>query len=533
MVDESQKEQGKASDSSVAPEESSRTSEPRMPFDSAKMMLLFNASKALASTTDVDQLLKVIVEEVRTVLHCEGAGVLLYDEELDDFYWRIVQDKESFLSSTSDQIRIPKDRGVCGWVFNTGEPALVHDAASDPRLYRPVEDKSGFTTRTMVCVPLQTRDKRLGVLYALNKLDGSFTEEDVEIMVALAGSVALALENASYYESLVKSHHELERLNRVKNKMLNHLSHELKTPLAIVEASLRIMEKKLRTAGIDPVKYPFSRIIRNLERLKTIEKQVGHIVEEREYPQREVILSFMDYLPDFMEIREEEEPALREALEILRKKLEDTFPTKVEEMARVSVEAAFRVVEFRVNQMKQDRDLDIEFMPADPAVLKIQPQIMISVIGGLVRNAVENTPDQGKVIVKGEMIDSGYRITVHDYGVGIPESEQPNIFEGFYPIQETDMYSSGRRYGFNAGGTGTDLLKIKIFSQRFGFNVRFRSTRCSCIPTTRDLCPGDITKCAGCQTIEDCFANGGTEFVIDIPAELVESDPVELHTAAG
>lgn len=174
----------------------------RVFIDPAKMILLFNASKALASTTDLDQLLSIIVSEVQTVLGCEGAGVLLYDGERDDFYWRSVQDKESYLSSAREEIRIPRDRGVCGWVFNSGEPALVHDAANDPRLYREVEEKSGFTTRNMICVPLQTREKRQGVLYALNKVDGSFTDEDVEIMMALSSSVVLALEHAAYYESL-------------------------------------------------------------------------------------------------------------------------------------------------------------------------------------------------------------------------------------------------------------------------------------------------------------------------------------------
>jgi len=145
-------------------------------LDPAKMVLLLNASRALVSTRDVDQLLSVVNSEVRNVLDCEGAGVLLYDEEHDDFYWRSVQDDRSFLASAQDEIRIPKDKGVCGWVFQRGEPALVHDAANDPRLYRTVDEKSGFSTRNMVCVPLQTRERRLGVLYALNKTDGSFTE---------------------------------------------------------------------------------------------------------------------------------------------------------------------------------------------------------------------------------------------------------------------------------------------------------------------------------------------------------------------
>jgi signal transduction histidine kinase len=492
--------------------------------DPAKMVLLFNAARALASTRELDQLLSVIVSEVQQVLQCEGSGVLLYDPAKDDFYWRSVTDKESFLASAREEIRIPKDRGVCGWVFSRGEPALIHDAANDPRIYRGVEEKSGFTTRNMVCVPLQAREKPLGVLYALNKIDNSFSRDDVEILMALGNYVALALENASYYESLMDSHMELERLNRVKNRMLNHLSHELKTPLAVIEASLKIMERRLEKWGVSSVDFPLERIYRNLSRLQTIEKQVGHIVEERDYPEQEIILDFLFHLEDWIDITREEEPALLEALAALRNRIARAFPSKTQDTQGISVVTVFQAAEHRVHFMMGERVLDIAFELPDPALLMIQPHIMVSVIGGLVRNAVENTPDHGKIVVTGKGSAEGYTISVRDYGVGIPESEQCNIFEGFYPIRDIDLYTSGSRYAFNAGGTGTDLLKMKIFSERFGFKIRFWSRRCPCIPTTRDICPGDITTCTCVSGPEECYQNGGTEFIVTVPPDLMKPD---------
>jgi signal transduction histidine kinase len=492
--------------------------------DPAKLILLLNASKALASTTDLDQLLDVIVSEVQHVLGCGGAAVVVYDSTRDDFYWRTVQDKGGFLASAREEIRIPRDQGVAGWVFNTGRPALIHDGAEDPRIYKGVEEKSGLPPTNLVCVPMQTREKRLGVMYALNKIGGRFTNEDVEIMEALSSSVALALDNAAYYDSLLNSHRELERLNRVKNKMLHHLSHELVTPLAILEASLRLMEKRIQTHGLDMQGFPFERIYRNLNRLKIIERQVAHIVEEKDFAQRELLFGLLEGLEDFMAIQQEEDPNLQAAMTSLRRTLEDYLPRRVEETWRLSTRAAFQALEYRVRTMTRQRVLSVEFLPPDPAIIRIQPQIMMSVMGGLVRNAIENTPDHGKISVMGRNSESGYAITVRDYGVGIPKSEQLNIFEGFYPLQETEMYSSRSPYAFNAGGTGTDLLKIKVFSERFGFNIRFQSWRCSCVPTSRDVCPGDITKCPGCSRPEDCHQNGGTEFVVEIPPALVEAD---------
>jgi len=282
------------------------------------------------------------------------------------------------------------------------------------------------------------------------------------------------------------------------------------------------MERRVAAEGLALEKLPFERILRNLGRLKLIERQVGHIVDEKEYPGRKIIVDFFDQLRDLIDLQKEDEPELAQAMEAIKGKIRELFPERAEESAIAAISAVFQAAEQQVKRDSSHRTLDITFLPPDPAIIKIQPYILMSVLVGLIRNAVENTPDEGKIVVKGENTGGGYEITVLDCGVGIPESEQPNIFEGFYPVQATDLYSSGRRYGFNAGGTGTDLLKMKIFSERFGFKIRFKSRRCSCIPSARDVCPGKIKRCPCCGRIEDCYENGGTEFVVEIPPALVE-----------
>lgn len=499
-------------------------SQAKPPISPEKITLLYNAARALASTTSLDHLLAIVSTEVQKALGCEGVGVVLYDPERDDFYWRSVQDRDRLLSSAKEEIRIPKDKGVGGWVFETGKPALVHDAAKDPRLFRQVETRSGFTTKNMICVPLEASERRLGVLYALNKIKASFTEEDVEILLALAGNVALALENATFYDELKKAYEELARLNHVKNKMLHHLSHELKTPVAVSEATLGIIKRKLERIGVQVEELPFERLARSLERLKTIEKQVSHIVERKDYGEGRIMVDFLENLKDFAELQQDEYPRFKEAIELLKSKIFESFPSEKGAVGAISSEAIFQAAEFRVRRMTEDRDLVIDFQKPDKAVLHIQPQILMSILIGLTRNAIENTPDQGKVIVSGNFDNGGYLITVKDYGIGIPETEKINIFEGFYHMQETDMYSSGRRYAFNAGGTGVDLLKIKIFAERFGFRVGFDSTRCSVIPGPSDMCPGAIESCPACSEIEDCLNNGGSEFWIGIPSTLVSRD---------
>jgi hypothetical protein len=80
-------------------------------------------------------------------------------------------------------------------------------------------------------------------------------------------------------------------------------------------------------------------------------------------------------------------------------------------------------------------------------------------------------------------------------------------------------YSSKRPFDFNAGGKGADLLRMKIFSERYNFEINMESTRCPHIPEEKDVCPGDIRECGFCRWKEDCYESGGTTFTLFFPAK--------------
>ena len=146
------------------------------------------------------------------------------------------------------------------------------------------------------------------------------------------------------------------------------------------------------------------------------------------------------------------------------------------------------------------------------------------VIDGLIKNAVENTPDEGKIEVAVQKKGEGTLLLIHDYGVGIPEEARRRIFEGFFSTRDTMAYSSKRPFDFNAGGKGADLLRMKIFSERYHFRIDMASTRCRHLPGETDVCPGRIGECPFCSQIQDCHESGGTVFSIYFPpANLVRS----------
>ena len=145
-------------------------------------------------------------------------------------------------------------------------------------------------------------------------------------------------------------------------------------------------------------------------------------------------------------------------------------------------------------------------------IVKMDKNILNTVCRGLLKNAIENTPDEGKIEIIAKTVNGETIIDFHDYCVGITLQNQKIVFGGFFHTQDTRLYSSKKPYEFNAGGSGADLLRIKVFSEKFGFSVDFKSTRCRFIPKDSDLCPGKISDCQFIKKKAECYSSGSSIF---------------------
>lgn len=101
--------------------------------------------------------------------------------------------------------------------------------------------------------------------------------------------------------------------------------------------------------------------------------------------------------------------------------------------------------------------------------------------------------------------------------MGITDEAQRRIFEGFFATQETLSYSTKKPFDFNAGGKGADLLRAKVFAERYHFKIHMTSSRCRYIPNPSDVCPGRISLCPFCSQEQDCYTSGGTTFTLLFP----------------
>jgi signal transduction histidine kinase len=275
----------------------------------------------------------------------------------------------------------------------------------------------------------------------------------------------------------------LEVLNRAKDRALNHLSHELRTPLAAISGSLALIEKKLKPSQMTEWEHNLAVAKRNLTRIRGIQNEAEDIIRQRQ-----------DAETDTSKMGPQAEPNISlELVDLVR------FIGKTLE---------------RMRPLFSRRGVDISIKGEERAAILMDSMVLAKIFEGLFHNALENTPDEGRVEIVVERDSSRAIVRVCDFGVGITEENQKHIFSGFYPTQPTEHYSSKRPCDFNAGGKGLDLLRMKIFSERYPFDIFFESRRCLHLSTEIDLCPGRISECKHCRSKEDCRQSGGSIFVL-------------------
>jgi hypothetical protein len=114
----------------------------------------------------------------------------------------------------------------------------------------------------------------------------------------------------------------------------------------------------------------------------------------------------------------------------------------------------------------------------------------------------------------------GPEFAVRDFGVGITEENQRLISDNYFTAYETAQYASKKPYYFNAGGKGFDLIRIKIFSERYHFKLKMASKRCTYLERPQASCPGNVEACRHCNTEEGCVDTSGTTMtVLFLPAD--------------
>ncbi len=165
----------------------------------ARLRLLGELTSGLGEHIDSPQLVPFSLNATKLLFHAQGCAVFLLDEARNELYAPYVEEANAAADAGLKGLRFPADQGIAGWVFRNATAQRIADAARDPRWLRQADDTTGVTTHELLCAPLQCRGRTIGVIELRDREGGHFSDEDLDLLVALAGSIAVAVDNARMF----------------------------------------------------------------------------------------------------------------------------------------------------------------------------------------------------------------------------------------------------------------------------------------------------------------------------------------------
>ncbi len=352
-----------------------------------ELSVLNQVTAAFTSTLDFPVLLQLVMEQVANLMKVEAGSLLLREETGELTFAVVLGERRELLQG----LRIAAEEGIAGWVASTGEPLVLPDVRKHPLFSSRIDTVTGFETRSMLCVPVKTAERVLGVIQLINRVDQTpFGEGDLALLSAIANHAATALENARLHDQLVQMNQQLLEANQQKNSFIFQLSQEVRTPLTAILGYAELLQDK----RVGPLSARQQQYVHNVYgSAQHILKLANHLLELAEADTGRMTFSSDEFSPLV-------------ALE--------------EVNALMTPQAANKAIRFSVQVEPQ--------LPPIRGDLHQFRQILLN----LVSNAIKFTPEQGEITLAARLRDGGtLEVSVRDTGIGVRPEDRERIFEPF------------------------------------------------------------------------------------------------------
>ncbi|HAA05395.1 MAG TPA: hypothetical protein DCZ69_12945 [Syntrophobacteraceae bacterium] len=361
----------------------------------SKVRSLAEVSSLINSSLEIQVVLANAMKCVQTLLDAEASAIFELDHSRGELFFRTA------LGDAAEKlkdVRIKMGAGIAGWVAQTGEAVIVSDAHQDSRFYQRVDSLTGFQTRSILCVPMASKGRIVGVLEVLNrKGDELFTEDDLEMLAILGNLIAVALDNARLYtrlseqfalteEELKATQARLIRSERLAalGKLSAGVAHEVRNPVMVIGGFARRLHKQF--GDVEAVRKGAEVILSETERLERMVSDIEAFCKLRQPVKAPVVVSdLIDRMVDG---------------------IADTLAAQG----------------IRINRSSGPQPSELE---ADGELLEIA-------VRNIVTNAMEAMPGGGALELHVDSRVEDLVLTVKDHGCGISPQDLPNVFDPFF-----------------------------------------------------------------------------------------------------
>jgi len=157
------------------------------------LISLLKIGKAIYNEPNPDKFLEIVTKETQNAMNADRCSIFLHDKNTNELYSKIASGIDN------KEIRFSSNLGMAGYVFITGEIIKIDDAYSDPLFNKEIDEKTGYKTNTILCMPMRNSNQEvIGVFQVINKLNNnSFTDKDIELLMSISSSVGRSLENVN------------------------------------------------------------------------------------------------------------------------------------------------------------------------------------------------------------------------------------------------------------------------------------------------------------------------------------------------
>lgn len=182
----------------------------RLDQQAVEFAVVSDISHTLTSTLNMEDVFQQLTGTIRRTLHVESLSVGLSEPASGDVVF--VNQLMGARFDNLPEIRVQQGQGIAGWVALHGEPVIINNVYADKRFYSDPDRRSGFRTNSMICIPLLVEQRTIGVLQAINRQHGEFTERDLQLLKAIGGPLAAAIENARLHSDVLSEKRRVETI---------------------------------------------------------------------------------------------------------------------------------------------------------------------------------------------------------------------------------------------------------------------------------------------------------------------------------